>query len=103
VQREPDLAQLSELWSDVRGSPEGAELEAELAREVPNGHVLADLPVIAVAARKLRREIVYLLPDGRWAWVHLTWTTETDPRWPSTTIADSWEALVEELRDGGRA
>lgn len=103
MEHEPDLRQLSNLWNDVRGSAEGADLEAELAREVPVGHVLAGLPVIAVAARKLRKEIVYRLPDGRWAWVHLTWTRETDPAWPSTVVAESWAALVEELRDGDRA
>lgn len=27
------------------------------------------------------------------AWVHLTWTPETDPRWPSATLVDSWDAL----------
>lgn len=97
-----DLAQLSSLWSYVRGTVQGSELEAELAREVTSGHVLAGVPVVAVLSRKLRKEIVFLLPDGRWAWVHLTWTPENDPRWPSVTLVDSWSALVEELRDADR-
>jgi hypothetical protein len=59
--------------------------------------------VVAVAARKLRKEVVYLLPDSQWAWVHLTWRPETDPRWPSTIMADTWTELVEELRVSDRA
>lgn len=102
MQHEADLTQLSNLWSDIRGTAESAELEAELSREVTAGHALAGVPVVAVAAR-LRKEILYLLPDGRWAWVHLTWRPEVDPRWPSATLADSWAALIEELRDGDRS
>lgn len=97
------MAQLSTHWSDVLGTPEGAALEAELARELPPGHALFDLPVVAVAARRRRKDIVFALPDGRWAWVHLTWTPEADPRWPSAELVDTWDALLEELRATGRA
>jgi len=102
MEAEPDLTDLSDRWTDVRQSAEGVNLEAELAREVPAEHVLAGVPVKAVAARKLRKEIVYSLPDGRWAWVHLTWAPETDPGWPRTVLTESWAALVDELRDGDR-
>jgi hypothetical protein len=71
-------------------------------REVSQGHALAGTEATAVAARKLRREIVLSLSDGRWAWVHLTWHIASDPRWPSVVITDTWPQLVDELRDGAR-
>jgi hypothetical protein len=98
----PNLTLLSDLWSDVRGSEEAAELEAELAREVAPGHALVGAQLTAVAARKFRKEIIFSLSDGRWAWVHLTRQTESDPRWPSVVIAGNWLQLVEEIRDGHR-
>ncbi|MBT9254431.1 hypothetical protein KMZ32_01825 [Phycicoccus sp. MAQZ13P-2] len=97
-----DLSRLSELWTDVRGTEAGAELEAELAREVAANHPLAHVSVQAVAVRKLRKEVIYAVPDGRWVWVHLTWTKESDPRWPSTVIVPTWDELLAELTDGGR-
>ena len=99
---QPDLTLLSDLWTDVRDSVEGADLEAELAREVARGHALWRVEAAAVVARQLRKEIVFSLSDGRWAWVHLTWHTENDPRWPSVIITDTWSELVDELRDGNR-
>ena len=98
-----DLSRLSELWQDVRGSAEGAELEAELTREVSVAHPLEHVGLQAVAVRRLRKEVIYALPDGRWAWVHLTWTKENDPRWPSTVIVPSWDALLVEIQDADRA
>ena len=98
-----DLSRLSELWQDVRGSAEGAELEAELTREVSAAHPLEHVGLQAVAVRRLRKEVIYALPDGRWAWVHLTWTKENDPRWPSTVIVPSWDALLVEIQDADRA
>lgn len=99
---EPDFTLLSSLWTDVRGTAEASDLERELVRETPPGHVLADVAVSAVAARKLRKEVVYRLPDGRWAWVHLTWRQETGSVHPRTEIRDSWSAIVDELVDVSR-
>jgi hypothetical protein len=98
-----DLSMLSDLWTDVQASGEAQELEAELRRELSDGHVLAAQPVSVVAARKLRKEvIVRLLNDGRWAWVHLTWATESDPRWPSVEVRESWADLIGVLRESSR-
>lgn len=100
---DPDLSLLSEKWTDVRGSAEAQELEGELAREVSLAHVLAGRPVAAVAARRLRKEVIFkLTEENRWVWVHLTWRSETDPRWPSSVICDSWESLISEVTDAGR-
>ncbi|MBO0901773.1 putative glycolipid-binding domain-containing protein [Cellulomonas sp. zg-ZUI22] len=78
-------------------------LEAELAREVVEGHRLHGLPVQAVAVHRPEKEVVFWLPqEDLWAWVHLTWTKESSPRWPSVVLCDSWQALVRELREAAR-
>lgn len=99
VDDDVDLSRLSDAWSDVRDSPEAAELVTELRREVTPGHPLFARPVLAVAVRRLRKEVVFSLPDRTWAWVHLTWSQESDPRWPSVAVCWSWSELVDLLRD----
>ena len=100
---DPDMSLLSENWTDVRDSAEAQELEGELVREVSLAHVLAGRPMATVAARKLRKEVIFkLTEENRWVWVHLTWRPETDPRWPSSVICDSWASLISELADAGR-
>lgn len=98
-----DASLLSERWTVISAKDEADELEAELAQELPAGHVLVGRTVVAVAIREFRKEVVFRLPgDGLWAWVHLTWTSETDARWPSTVICETWMELVDELRESGR-
>ena len=98
-----DLSLLSGLWTDVQVSGEAAELEAELQRELSGGHVLSGRSVAAIAARMLRKEVIFrLLDENRWAWVHLTWRSETDPRWPSTEVCETWGDVVGLLRDAER-
>lgn len=96
-------ADLSDLWTVVLDTEEGRDLERELQRELVEGHVLASRDFWAVAARKLRKEVLYWLPrDERWSVVHLTWSDDLGPGWPSTVICDSWREVVEELADRGR-
>lgn len=63
-------------------------LAVELGRELPSGHVLADLPVTVRARRQDRDDVLFEIPDGsgRFAQVHLTYRSESDPRWPTTTV-----------------
>ncbi len=108
VDQTPDVGgfravDLSDLWTVVLGTEEGRELERELKREVPEAHVLKGRDVRAVAARKLRKEVLYWLPqEKRWSVVHLTWTREHDPRWPTTVLCDTWREVLEELGDRDR-
>jgi hypothetical protein len=69
-------------------------LEQQLAREVGRDHVLHGVEVRAVARRHDRDDVVFALPDGRFAEVHLTWAQdrERDPRWPATVIYADREA-----------
>jgi hypothetical protein len=74
-----------------------SNLEAELSRELPADHVLAGKAVQAVAARADRDDVLFSLPDGGYAVVHLTWSgrREASPEWPSTELyssLDDWRA-----------
>jgi len=48
-------------------------LERELALEVGPRHPLFDCPARAVAQREDCDDVLFLLNDGGWAIVHLTW------------------------------
>lgn len=99
---DPDLSLLPGHWEDVRGSIDAAELAAELAREIPVGHILAGRSVAATAVKRRRKEVIFRLTDDlQWAWVHLTWNVEQSPQWPSAVICDSWGSLIAELTDQG--
>jgi hypothetical protein len=94
---------LSDEWS-VIGWTDARRLRKELRRETVPGHVLHGRPARALAARKLRKESIWWLPqDGAWAVVHLTWTAETDPQWPTTVVVQTWDEEVAEIADWGRA
>jgi hypothetical protein len=89
--------QLPDDWSEVDAMRDG-DLEVELVREVRAGHTLHGHRATAVAVRRHRKDVIYWLPDVRlWALVHLTWTAEIDPRWPSTVTAAEWESIVAEV------
>ena len=92
-----------EPWFNVNDP----RLGDELRRELPSGHVLAGLPVVARARRQDRDDVLFELLDGsgRFAQVHLTYQAESDPRWPTTTIfpteADWVVRMVEDHADFG--
>ena len=82
-----DLSLLSDAWRDVRRSDEAAEFKNELELELPDGHLLSGVECRAIAARRLNKESVWRLPRvGQCAVVHLTWSAEMSPSFPSTTI-----------------
>ena len=98
-----NAADLSDLWFVVIDTEQGLELEQELRREAPDGHVLRGREVRAIAMRKLMKEVLYWLPaEERWAVVHLTWYAETNPSFPTTVMCNSWHEVLAELADRGR-
>jgi hypothetical protein len=98
-----DLSLLSNLWWSVVGTEEASSLEVELRREAVAGHRLFDVDVVAVACRKLMKEVVYWLPGERlWAVVHLTWSIERGARWPTTETVGTWAEVVAVLSAKGR-
>jgi hypothetical protein len=85
-----------EPWHAV--SPERrAQLDAEVAQELPPGHVLAGRPLAAAAARSDRDDVLFEIPGLGYAVVHLTWSgrRENSPEWPRTEVFSS----IEEWRD----
>ncbi len=74
-------------WSPVGGA-DAANLECELARELPVGHVLKTLKLRAVARQFDRDDVAFDLDDGRRCVVHLSWNVESDPRCPHCEFVD---------------
>ncbi len=72
-----------------------ARLEAELSREITSRHMPFGESARLLATRADGDDALFGLADGRVAEVHLTWSGETDPRWPDTTMFSS----LEEWRD----
>lgn len=94
---------LSEEWFECYGRDDAARFEQELRREMPGGHDMSDDEFVCVAWRRHMKETVFWLPGRQeWAVVHLTWTEESDPRWPSTEFCATWREVVSEVRDRGR-
>lgn len=86
-------------WRPTAPGLDAPGLEAELAREVGPGHVLAGRPAVAVARRTDNDDVLFHLTDGPalLAVVHLTWTgqRERKPEWPHTVLYHSVAEFVE--------
>ncbi len=99
----PEGLHLLKPWEVIHDTPEvqgrAARLSAELQREIPSTHVLFGIKATAVAHRIDQDDVLFEL-EGHMplAVVHLTWSylRETDPRWPETTLFESWEHWVRE-------
>ena len=96
-------ADLTLDWHEVQ--PEEAEaLAVELDNEVRPGHRLYGVAADPVAAHRRRKEVLFWLPEEhRWACVHLTWTEETDARWPTVEVAEDWPSALAYLKEADRA
>jgi hypothetical protein len=95
-----DLSELGPSWWSPSES-EAAKLLSELHTEMPSGHALEGALAEPVAIKKLLKDLILWLPDrDEWARVHLTYSPESDPRYPWTSIATTWEALLTDLRRG---
>jgi hypothetical protein len=91
----PELRGLEWLdpWQATAPGLEAEALEAELAREVGPGHVLAGRRAVAVGRRVDNDDVLFHLSDGPTllAVVHLTWTSQRErkPEWPYTVLYHS--------------
>ena len=65
----------------------------ELRREITGGHLLHGRAVTAIARRRDRDDVAFLVDGSRLCIVHLTWNVETSPEWPAARFV---EALDEE-------
>jgi hypothetical protein len=79
-------------------------LEQELRRELRPDHALAGIEVACLARRADQDDGLFRLRghESEFAIVHLTWTRESVPEWPATTLfanaedlADNWRRIDE--------
>jgi hypothetical protein len=97
----PEGLVLLKPWTAVHDTPQlqrhAERLSNELQRELPTTHVLFGIKATAVAHRIDQDDVLFEL-DGSvpLAVVHLTYSRETDPTWPTTTLFKSWEQWVQE-------
>lgn len=79
---------------------ERGDFRRELLRELPAGHGLKGLPAHTLARSDVNDDMLYLLPGchPQVAEVHLTWSVERDPAWPSWA---TWETIDDWLRGMG--
>ena len=84
-------------WEPLEDSDEAKDLVEELQDEMPPQHILYGVPVIGLARRIDCDDVLFMSsdPSKPLALVHLTWHRETDPKWPSTTIYQSWQEWIE--------
>jgi len=74
-----------------------AALEKELGRELPDGHILFRSGVSALARRVDRDDVLFQVAGSpKLAVVHLTYSVESDPKWPTTLIYESFSDFEEQ-------
>jgi hypothetical protein len=88
-----------EPWYSIEGETAAqAALDAELAKELPPGHVLAGRRARAIGRRCDNDDVLYILddPEPVYAVVHLTWRGDREdaPPWPGTSLYDNVADLV---------
>jgi hypothetical protein len=73
-------------------------LSSRLRSDLPQGHLLSGLDLMAVAARTDRDDVLFEVigVEKPLALVHMTWRKETDPRWPQTRLFRNWQQWIEE-------
>ena len=77
-------------------SDEDGSLVEELRREICDRHILFGVDARAVGTRIDCDDVLFVTdnPHKPIAVVHLTWKLETDPKWPFTSIFDSWQDWI---------
>jgi hypothetical protein len=81
-------------WHAIEDS---SKFDAELVREVSEGHVLHGLSLRAIARHEACDDVLFASDDDAVYVVHLTWVghREPDPRWPTTTKYQSLRQFME--------
>ncbi len=73
------------------------DLTDQLEKEISSSHVLYGKAVKTLARRQDNDDVLFLIDNGNFAIVHLTWRTQrhVDNRWPTTQLFDNWEDLFQ--------
>lgn len=74
------------------------ELRSETGESNPK-HPLhnKECRILGWRERGWKHFILHLPAENRYAFIHLTWSRETDPRWPSCWLFDTVDAVNEFL------
>lgn len=67
------------------------DLTIQLKKELTINHNLFNIDLKSIACRQDNDDVLYELADGRFAIVHLTWSTPIDSTWPRFQLYDNWE------------
>ncbi len=94
----PGDFQLLEPWIVIRDDRRSELLVGQVRSDLPPSHPFYGAGLKAVAERSDRDDVLFEIEGGQetLAVVHLTWHKETDPRWPSTRLFDSWEQWTQD-------
>ena len=68
----------------------------ELNKEICKDHILYGLPLCALGRCQGNDNFLFQIESAaeKFALVHLTWRKETDPRWPTTMLFNSFEEVI---------
>lgn len=93
------MIRLIEPWAPFPDDANRVAFEQQLRREIGLGHVLEGIRAVAIARRFDRDDALFALETGGWAIVHLQrgQGAPTSPRWPSTRLFDTLEALEAQI------
>lgn len=74
-------------WYPIDSEEDCRALCNELQREINSAHPLHGLMATAIARRQDNDDVLFVLEDGRYAAVHLTWVGQQDSSdVPATTV-----------------
>lgn len=72
-------------WRDV-GKGEGLGLQAQILRELSDGHILHGRAFKVIARRDDSDDVLIELDDGEVAEMHLTWARESNQAFPGALL-----------------
>ena len=89
------MSEFIEPWEDPVDDEQRQHFQDELQREISRDHILSGSTVRTLAHRIDRDDVAFIVDGGpRVAVVHLTYSGETMPEWPSTKFYDSVEEFL---------
>lgn len=76
------------------------DLTIQLKKELTINHSLFNIDLKSIARRQDNDDVLFELSDGRFAIVHLTWSTSIDSTWPRFKLYDNWQNVyIKILKD----